>query len=140
MRDDHLKRHISLKHGEIKENMRGQSREEDKNPKHEADRFETEELDLQFEDNENMNVRLKFELVLGNEMYKKNVEIGKQISMILKSKNIPEKSLSKQNKFCLDLFRAQQPTTDVDTAELRLWQMQLLDVINVDEMDDRKII
>ena len=145
MRDDNLKRHISLKHEEMNKNMLSMNiehklQEEAINLKYKADRCETKEPDLQFEDNENMNERLEVELVLGNEMYKKNVEIGKQISMILKSKNIPEKSLSKQNKFCLDLFRAQQPTTDVDTAELRLWQMQLLDVVSVNEMNDRKII
>ena len=38
------------------------------------------------------------------------------------------------------MFRAQQPTTDVDTAELLLWQKQLLDIVSVDEMNDRKII
>ena len=53
---------------------------------------------------------------------------------------ILEKSLSKQNKFCLELFRAQKPTTDVENAELRLWQDQLLDIIKVDQMEDRKII
>ena len=52
--------------------------------------------------------------------YKKNVEIGKQISTILQEGTVLEKSLSRQNRFCLDLFRAQQPTTDVDSAELRL--------------------
>ena len=73
-------------------------------------------------------------------MYQKNFKIGEQISILLKSDNIPEKSLSKQNKFCLDLFRAQKPTIDVENSELRLWQDQLLDIINVDQMEDRKII
>ena len=73
-------------------------------------------------------------------MYQKNIKIGEQISILLKSDNIPEKSLSKQNKFCLDLYRAQRPTTDVENAELRLWQDQLLDIIENNQMDDRKII
>ena len=90
--------------------------------------------------NEGLDANIKLELHRDNEVYQKNVEIGRQISILLKSDNIPEKSLSRQNKFCLDLFRAQQPTTDVDTAELRLWQKQLLDIVSADEMDDRKII
>ena len=40
----------------------------------------------------------------------------------------------------MDLFRAWQPTLDVANAELRLWQEQLLDIINEDEINDRKII
>ena len=58
----------------------------------------------------------------------------------MKSKNIPEKSLSKQNIFCLDLFRAQKPTINVDNINLRLWQEQLLDIIEDNQIDDRKII
>ena len=58
----------------------------------------------------------------------------------MKSENIPEMSLSKQNKFCLELFRAQKPTIDVENTELRLWQDQLLDIIEDNQMDDRKII
>jgi hypothetical protein len=84
--------------------------------------------------------KLDFELQRDNEVYKKNVEIGEQISVILHRGIILEKSLSKQNKFCLELFRAQKPTTDVENAELRLWQDQLLDIIKVDQTEDRKII
>ena len=84
--------------------------------------------------------KLEFELQRDNEVYKKNVEIGEKISIILHRGIILENSLSKQNKFCLELFRAQKPTTDVENAELRLWQDQLLDIINLDEMEDRKII
>ena len=73
-------------------------------------------------------------------MNKKNVEIGGQISIILHRGTILEKSLSKQNKFCLELFRAQKPTTDVENSELRLWQDKLLDIIKVDQMEDQKII
>ena len=51
---------------------------------------------------------LKFELQRDDGV--KNVLIGSSIS--LESENIWEKSISKPNKFCLDLFHAQQPTTD----------------------------
>ena len=73
-------------------------------------------------------------------MYQKSVKIGEQISILLISDNISEKSLSKQNKFCLDLFRAQKPTIDIENIELPLWQEQLLDIIEDNQIDDRKII
>ena len=88
----------------------------------------------------NDGANLKFELQSDNEVYQKNVDIREQISILLESENIREKSLSTKNKFCLDLFRAQKPTIDVENSELRLWQDQLLDIINVDQMEDRKII
>ena len=50
-----------------------------------------------------------------------------------------EKSLSKQNKLCLELYRSQQPSVDVKNVELRLWQQQLLDIID-EGGSDRKII
>ena len=73
-----------------------------------------------------LDANLKFNLQHNDEVYQKNVNIGEQISILLESGNVREKSLSKQNKFCLDLYRAQRPTTDVENAELRLWQDQLL--------------
>ena len=45
-----------------------------------------------------------------------------------------------QNKFCLDLFRAQKPTLDVGNINLRLWQDHLLGIIEGNQMDDWKII
>ena len=62
------------------------------------------------------------------------------MAIFLRNGGIPEESLSKRNKFCLELFRAQQPTTDVANAELRQWQTQLLDVIEQERMNDRMII
>ena len=61
-------------------------------------------------------------------------------NIVLSNGDIPEESLSKQNNFCLELFRAQQPTTDVANAELRQWQTQLLDVIDQEQINDRMII
>ena len=87
-----------------------------------------------------VDVKLEFEVQRDYEAYKKNVEIGRQISILLSSRGIVEKSLSKQNKYCLELFRAQCPTVDVSSAVLRLWQDQLLDIISESEMNDRKII
>ena len=82
---------------------------------------------------------LERELFENNEAYVKNVAIGEQISTILSEGVIMEKSLSKQHKLCLELYRSQQPTIDVVNIELRLWQEQLLDIID-EGGSDRKII
>ena len=87
-----------------------------------------------------VDMKLEFELTRDNEAYKKNVKLGEQVSIVLHRGVVIEKSLSKQNKFCLELFRAQQPTVDVTSVELRLWQEQLLDIVNEDQKNDRKII
>ena len=54
------------------------------------------------------NANLKSVLQRDDEVYQKNVDMGEQISILLENENIREESLSKQNKFCLDLFHAQQ--------------------------------
>jgi len=131
MRDDTLNRHISTKHGSaVSDGQRGK-----------AQQLQSEEL---LEESKatctDVKANIKFELMRNNETYKKNIEIGEEISDVLRDGEIVEKSLTKQHKFCLDLFRAWQPTLDVANAELRLWQEQLLDIINEDEMNDRKII
>ena len=63
-----------------------------------------------------------------------------QIYSIIAKENILEDSLTMQHKFCLELFRAQRPAVDVKSAELRLWQYQLLDIVTEGQMNDRKII
>ena len=66
-----------------------------------------------------VDATLEFELTRDNEAYMKNVKLGEQVSVVLHRGVILEKSLSKQNKFCLELFRAQQPTVDVTSVVLR---------------------
>ena len=64
---------------------------------------------------------LRYQLIQNNEAYKSNVNLGRQISKVLDEGIIFE-----------ELFRAQQPTTEVANAELRPWQLQLLQVIGND--------
>ena len=71
---------------------------------------------------DNVDAKLVFELQRNRDLYIKNVDIGRQVSIVLTNGDIPEESLSKEHKFCLDLFQAQQPTTDVASAEFRPWQ------------------
>ena len=74
-----------------------------------------------------VDASLEFELVRNKDAYLKNLSIGEQISLVLNSGKIPEKSLSKQHKFCLDLFRAQQATVNFENAKLRSWQIETQD-------------
>jgi len=146
MRDDNLKRHLRLIHGNTKNSVQcKEERQQPSNPligSQHYNKVQAEGSEIGDSDDMLLNdsVNLKFELQRDNEVYQKNVKIGEQISILLKSENIPEMSLSKQNKFCLELFRAQKPTIDVENTELRLWQDQLLDIIEDNQMDDRKII
>ena len=138
MRGDNLKKHKDRKHSnsDTSQPIADIVIENQHNDEVKAKDSEIEELDhTPLHDGAN----LKLELQRDDEVYQKNVDIGEQISILLESENIREKSLSKQNKFCLDLFRAQRPTTDVKNAELRLWQDQLLDIIEDSQMNDRKI-
>ena len=176
MRDDHVKRHMSVKHrtktlvqqrGEdcqlqqrqatfasdvskvsaedvqqdrSFEKMSTEASNQEIEASAEMDSYDEELLEVSKANCTHVKANLKFELMRNNETYKKNIAIGEQISDVLRDGEIVEKSLTKQHKFCLDLFRAWQPTVDVANAELRLWQEQLLDIINEDEMNDRKII
>ena len=161
MRDDTIKRHMSTKHGNEghHQSQRQATLDSDTpaedvcqdrsfasdatevcNQHYQATAAILTSVQQPMKTADNVNASLEYELVRDNETYTKKLEIGGQVSVILLSGKIMEKSLSKHNKFCLELFRACQPTLDVANAELRLWQEQLLDIINEDEMNDRKII
>ena len=121
MRDDHLKRHKSLKHGDIDNNI-GNRSDHLQQVKHEIPMRDVQQKELNektfyskdkmqvkgcnvkevvesLENFENGNTGLEFELLRDNETYKKNVEIGKQIENISNTRDILEKSLSKQVLF-----------------------------------------
>ena len=163
MRSDHIKRHMSTKHGNTENDGRfeeGQQLQSQATFASDASKVSSEDVhqDRSFEKNTtetsnqeieapaemdsydeelvevakanftHVKTNLKFELMRNNETYKKNIEIGEEISDVLRDGEIVEKSLTKQHQFCLELFRAWQPTVDVANAELRLWQEQLLDI------------
>ena len=138
MRGNNLKRHIKNKHGNT-ENHDETKIFQPLNP-HEDLSNEQESSNGDEFDPSDCTRELMFDLQRDRDIYVKNVDIGRQVATILNNGDIPEKSLSIQNKFCLDLFRAQQPTTEVDNAELRPWQSELLDFIKTDQMNDRMII
>ena len=142
MRSDNLKRHCKIVHdNECQEKREGEtvqcssSLEQCTNEQQQAN--EKDSILLEFG---NVDAKLVFELQRDRDVYVKNVDIGRQVAIVLSKGDIPEESLSKQNKFCLELFRAQQPTTEVASVQLRSWQTQLLNVIEQNEMNDRMII
>ena len=135
MRSDHLQRHVKAKHDNEEVELRQSSTEKCAN-----DQEQFSGSVVKSNDCKDVDAKLEFELQRDRDIYLKNVDIGRQVAIVLRNGDIPEESLSKQNKFCLELFRAQQPTTEVANAELRQWQTQLLDVIEQEQMNDRMII
>ena len=72
---------------------------------------------------------LEFELERDNEAFMKNLAVGERISSILDDGIIHEASLSKHNKHCLELFRNQRASANVENVQLRIWQEQLIQCI-----------
>ena len=73
---------------------------------------------------------LEEEMLQDNQRYLENIELGKQISMIINKGVIREESLSKYRKEALDLYRKQRPRNGVQ-VELRPWQQELMEMIAV---------
>ena len=155
VRDNYLKHHMSVKHADVVCATKPAEAQVLNSTHASAENVEpTMEQSVTDDCNEHNNdlettaaaavddddANLKFQLLQNNEAYKNNVNLGRKISKVLDEGIVFEESLTKQHKFCLQLFRAQQTTTDVTNAELRPWQTQLLDVIAQDQMNDRMII
>ena len=126
MRDDHIKRHMSTKHGNEghHQSQRQATLDSDTpaedvcqdrsfasdatevcNQHYQATAAILTSVQQPMKTADNVNASLEYELVRDNETYTKKLEIGGQVSVILLSGKIMEKSLSKHNKFCLVLFR-----------------------------------
>ena len=61
-------------------------------------------------------------LLKNKSIYLERVKIGEEISKYLIIDEIPEESLSKEDKECLELYRNQQVRLDINKVELRPWQ------------------
>ena len=61
-------------------------------------------------------------LLKNKTIYLERVKIGEEISKYLIIDEIPEESLSKEDKECLELYRNQQVRLDINKVELRPWQ------------------
>ena len=106
MRDDHLKRHMNSKHSNVSSTLhRGEEHPQYMNIIVDSQYKAHDENESQAEYCKDVktgdllvscDAKLEFELYRDNDVYQKNVKIGEQISILLKSDNIPE--IHYQNK------------------------------------------
>ena len=66
------------------------------------------------------------ELIIGNELYKAKIELGRIVADIIDEEGISEESLSREKNESLLLFRRQQPQFDLSIVELRVWQQDAM--------------
>ena len=86
-------------------------------------------LDSKHADMEKPGVKEK--LLIDNELYYKNVEVGKYVFDIVTSGDIEQQPLSKDHAYSLNLYNKMRPIIDVESAELRLWQKQYLQLVDI---------
>ena len=86
-------------------------------------------LDIKHADMENPG--LDEQLLIDNELYYKNVETGKHVFDKVRSGDIEQQSLSRENAYALHLYNKRRPIIVVESVELRLWQEQCLQLVDV---------
>ena len=74
---------------------------------------------------------LKEQLLIDNELHYKNVEVGKYVFSMVTSGDIEQQSLSKEHAYALNLYNKMHPIIDLESVELRLWQEQCLQLVDV---------
>ena len=79
------------------------------------------------ENNHNFYRDIEKEVIRESEIFDKNIKLGEKISMIISSGRAKEESLSKKNKYCLEIFRKNHGLIDVASANLKPWQLKLCD-------------
>ena len=77
-------------------------------------------------------------LLSDNELYFKNVEIGKFVFDMISSGKIEQESLSRENAYAFDLYNKMRPILNIDSVKLRLWQEQVLQLL--EEPTSRQVI
>ncbi len=87
-------------------------------------------------DAENPGVREQ--LLLDNELYFKNVALGKQVFDVVSSGEIEQESLSPLHAYAFGLYNKMRPILKVESVELRAWQNQALQLL--DEPTSRQVI
>ena len=65
------------------------------------------------------------EVIRESEIFDQNIKLGEKISMIISSCQAKEESLSKKNKYCLEIFRKIRGVINVASADLKLWLLKL---------------
>ena len=92
MRSDNLQRHVKAKHDNEELESRQSSAEKCAN-----DQEQLSENVVKPHDCKDVDAKLEFELQPDRDVYLKNVDIGRQVAIVLRNGDIPEESLSKQN-------------------------------------------
>ena len=72
---------------------------------------------------------VKEQLLIDNDLHYKKV--GKYVFDMVRSGDIEQQSLSKENAYALHLYNKMRPIIDVESADLRLWQEQCLQLVDV---------
>ena len=85
-------------------------------------------LDSKHADIDKLGVKDK--LLIDNEIYQKNFEIGKYVFYMVSSGGIEQQSLSNHHAYALYLYNKMRPIID-ESAELRMWQQRCVDLVDV---------
>ena len=65
---------------------------------------------------------IEAEQIRDDAIFDENIEFGEKISDILTRGKISEESLSKKNKYCLELYREHRGIINVNNVVLKPWQ------------------
>jgi len=150
MRKDNLKRHhethkniLSMTDEDVKEEIRARHatqihREERRQKVEEIAQQEGICINLPNEFEIEDIASLEEELLKTNKEHLEKIELGHQIANILDKGTVLEESLKKMHKEALDLYRKHRPRIDVQFAQLRPWQCELMKMVR--QSSDREVI
>ena len=79
------------------------------------------------------NETIEDELVRDDKIYDENIALGEKIASIIIGGQAKEESLSKKNKYCLDLYRKNKGLIVVQDEELKKWQTILMKYFSEEE-------
>ena len=73
---------------------------------------------------------LEEEMLHDNQNYLHKLELGNHVASIIDKGTVREESLTKGRKDDLDMYRKQRPRIDIQTVQLRPWQLNLMTLIS----------
>ena len=79
------------------------------------------------------NETIEEELIRDDKIYDENIVLGEKIASIITSGQTKEESLSKKNKYCLDLYRKNKALIHAQDVELKKWQTILMKYFSEEE-------
>ena len=142
IRSDHVKRHarthkdiLTMSDQDVREELRSRQlvkmrREEQQQRVMEIAQQENISIDLHPEQSIDTEL-LRSDLLLDNQEYLYQIELGKQISNIIDEGIVREESLTSDRKKALMLYRKTKPTIEIANVHLRSWQEALMSMIMI---------